>query len=220
MRAATRLPVLGASRLFRASPVALPFRRAAALPRFRLNSTSSSSSSSSSSSGSKESYPRDLPSDASLGQRLKHLIKAYGWYALGVYIAASTVDFGLTFAAINFLGAEKVSQWAAAAKAYIKSLLPASSSEEEEAHEAADAAAQTEAKKSAGTGKEGLWAMIVLAYTIHKTVLLPFRVGVTAAVTPKFVGWLAKRGWAGSQGTKRAAQHVRDKYGRNRVKKE
>ena len=81
-----------------------------------------------------------------------------------------------------------------------------------------DAVVAENAPKPKGTSNEGLWAMIVLAYTIHKTLLLPFRVGVTAAFTPKFVGWLAKRGWAGSQGTRRAAQHVRDKYGKNKGK--
>ena len=87
------------------------------------------------------------------------------------------------------------------------------------AADAADEVQHAAENKPGGAGREGLWAMAVLAYTIHKTVFLPFRVGVTAAVTPKFVGWLAKRGWAGSQGTRRAAQHVRDKYGRNKEKR-
>ena len=39
-----------------------------------------------------------LPPNASLSQRLKYLIKTYGWYALGVYIVLSTLDFAVAFA--------------------------------------------------------------------------------------------------------------------------
>jgi len=55
---------------------------------------------------------------------------------------------------------------------------------------------------------EGLYAMILLAYTIHKTLFVPIRVGLTAALTPKLVGWLGRRGWAGGAGTKRAAKEM------------
>ena len=36
----------------------------------------------------------------------------------------------------------------------------------------------------------------VLAFTIHKTLMLPFRSGLTVLVTPSFVRWLIKKGWA------------------------
>ncbi|MGF2043774.1 FAM210A/B-like domain-containing protein, partial [Staphylococcus aureus] len=36
----------------------------------------------------------------------------------------------------------------------------------------------------------------VLAYAIHKTLLLPLRAGITIAITPAFVRWLVRRGWA------------------------
>lgn len=41
-----------------------------------------------------------------------------------------------------------------------------------------------------------LWTEIVLAYTIHKTLLLPFRVMLTAAVLPSFVKFMVKIGWS------------------------
>lgn len=59
-----------------------------------------------------------LPPDATLSQRLKHLIKSYGWYALGVYFVLSTLDFTVAFAGISLLGAEQV----ASAAAYIKEI--------------------------------------------------------------------------------------------------
>lgn len=65
-------------------------------------------------------------------------------------------------------------------------------------------------------GQEGLYATIVLAYTIHKTLFLPVRVGLTAALTPKLVGWLGRKGWVGGEGTRRAATEIRERMRRNR----
>src|SRR5258707_9942832 len=54
--------------------------------------------------------PKDaLPPNASVSERLKHLIKSYGWYALGVYFIFSTIDFGIAFVGIKLLGADYVS---------------------------------------------------------------------------------------------------------------
>jgi hypothetical protein len=55
-------------------------------------------------------------SKLTFSQRLKHLIKSYGWYALGVYFLISTIDFGVAFAAVNLIGAEHVSRVATSAK--------------------------------------------------------------------------------------------------------
>ncbi|CAA7259275.1 unnamed protein product [Cyclocybe aegerita] len=149
--------------------------------------------------------PRDaLPPDASLSQKLKHLIKTYGWYALGVYIAISTLDFSVAFLGVNLLGAEYVSQVAASVKATVSNVLhsrPAEPGKDE--MDAVGGPAQP--------GQEGLYAMLVLAYTIHKTLFLPVRVGLTAALTPKLVHWLSRRGWAGTTGARRAASEMREK---------
>ncbi|PWN28763.1 hypothetical protein BDZ90DRAFT_130155 [Jaminaea rosea] len=55
---------------------------------------------------------------------------------------------------------------------------------------------QAGANKSNGAGSSTLWAEAVLAYTIHKTLLLPFRVMGTGALTPSFVNWMVRLGWA------------------------
>ncbi|KAF8197942.1 hypothetical protein BJ912DRAFT_50495 [Pholiota molesta] len=146
-----------------------------------------------------------LPPDASMSQRLKHLIKAYGWYALGVYLIFSVLDFSVAFVGINLLGAEYVSEVAASVKSAVTDFIytrPAEPGRDE-----IDAVARTQT----GTGQEGFYAMLVLAYTIHKTLFLPIRVGLTAAFTPKIVGWLSARGWAGTAGTRRAAHEMRER---------
>ncbi|KAI0371135.1 hypothetical protein BV20DRAFT_1043467 [Pilatotrama ljubarskyi] len=150
-----------------------------------------------------------LPPNASLTQRLKHLIKSYGWYALGVYVILSTVDFTIAFAAVNVLGAEHVSKVAAEVKEYFAGLIH--STPPEPGRQELDRAVS----QSHAGGSEGLMAMLVLAYTIHKTLFLPIRVGLTAAVTPRLVHWLRARGWAGRAGTRRAANEMREKI-RNR----
>lgn len=144
-----------------------------------------------------------LPPDATLSQRLKFLIKSYGWYALGMYLVLSAVDFGIAFAGVNLLGAEHVSRVAASVKSYAMQLVytrPLEPGLEE----------QEIAPASVGS-QEGLYAMLVLAYTIHKTLFLPVRVGLTAALTPRLVGWLGRRGWAGKEGTKRGAKEMRER---------
>ena len=142
---------------------------------------------------------------ASLSQRLKALIKKYGWYAAGVYFAVSVVDFAVVFAGINLLGAEYVSSVAASAKAWVFGLVYSRPPEpgREEIEDVSGNVTQG--------GQEGLYAMLVLAYTLHKTLLLPVRIGLTAAFTPRIVNWLRARGWAGGEGTRRAMQEMKDR---------
>lgn len=143
-----------------------------------------------------------------LTARLKALIKTHGWYALGVYTAVSILDFSLTFAVIYLIGADQVTKVTSTAKEYIAEVLHKDPGGDHMWDPAAETAQDSAIVKS---GSEGLYAMIVLAYGIHKTLLLPFRIGITAAVTPKFVGFLTRRGWVGQGGARRAAQHVKDK---------
>ena len=146
-----------------------------------------------------------LPPNPSLSQRLKQLIKSYGWYALGVYLLLSILDFGVAFVGINLLGAEYVSRVTASVKSIVADLIPSKPAEP-----GLDEIEST--KNQASGGHEGLYAMLVLAYTIHKTLFLPVRVGLTAAFTPRLVAWLSQKGWAGGAGTRRAASEMRQKF--------
>ena len=136
-----------------------------------------------------------------LSQRLRQLIKTYGWYTLGVYVILSALDFTIAFAAINVLGAEQVSRVSHTIKEYFMSYI----------HTRPPEPGKEEIEQVQHGGKEGLYAVLVLAYTVHKTLFLPIRVGLTAAITPKLVGWLTKRGWTGGAGAKRAAVEMRDR---------
>ncbi|KAL5485208.1 NAT2 [Sanghuangporus weigelae] len=196
------LPAYSSWRMFSYSP--LRSRSPSSPPRSPSPSSRTDGREGHSRSGSRSS----LGPDATLSERLKHLIKTYGWYALGVYITISTLDFSVAFAAINVIGAEQVQHVVDVAKQRVASVLHSAPPE--------PGKQEYETSPTSQTGREGLYAMIVLAYTVHKTLFLPIRVGLTAGLTPKLVGWLTRRGWAGGEGTKRAAREMRNRMRRDR----
>jgi hypothetical protein len=121
-----------------------------------------------------------------------------------VYIVLSTLDFGVAFVGVNLLGAEYVSHGVATVKATVMDAFHSRPAE--------PGLDEMEPARAVGqAGQEGLYAMLVLAYGIHKTLFLPVRVGLTAAFTPKLVQWLTRRGWVGGDGARRAAQEVRER---------
>ncbi|GJJ06445.1 hypothetical protein Clacol_000637 [Clathrus columnatus] len=201
--------MLRSFRLFTRSAVSRPLLPIARVTRSPQRITSSPSVSPSRlrllSSPSSPSPPRPDASRESttLSNRLKTLIKSYGWYALGVYVVLSSLDFAVAFVAINLLGAEYVAHAAATAKSFVLHLIGRPSPD------------KTDSPDTTNSGSEGLYAMLVLAYTVHKTLFLPVRIGLTAAVTPRFVNWLSRRGWTGTDGARRAGQEIRDRVRRN-----
>lgn len=132
--------------------------------------------------------------------KLKELTRKYGWATVVVYLLFSAVDFGAVFFLINLVGAEHVRK----GQDYVLDALVYGSTKRQdvlaqagedkgngvlgflkswrEKHKVEDA----ENKKSSG-GNSSLWATAVLAYGIHKTLLLPVRLGLTAATTPAIV---------------------------------
>lgn len=129
---------------------------------------------------------------------------------MGVYTFLSLFDFTIAFGAVNLLGADYVSTIAAAIKEYFTAFMP--SKPIEPGREEMDNASG----HSSPGGHEGLYAMIILAYTIHKTLFLPIRVGLTAMFTPQLVRWLGQRGWHGGAGTRRAVAEMRERASRSR----
>jgi hypothetical protein len=123
-----------------------------------------------------------------------------------VYLVLSALDFTVAFAGINLLGAEQVGAVAAYVKETAIGLLHNKPPE--------PGRDEMESPSSGDASQDSLYATLVLAYTIHKTLFLPVRVGLTAALTPRLVGWLRTRGWAGGEGTRRAAREMRDRIQR------
>jgi len=108
---------------------------------------------------------------------------------------------GVAFAGVNLLGAEYVSQLATKVKETVTSFMHSTSSSSDLGRPEVESVT----RPSVQSGHEGFYAMLIVAYTIHKTLFFPVRVGLTAVLTPKLVGWLTRRGWVRRAGTMRAA---------------
>jgi Protein of unknown function (DUF1279) len=111
----------------------------------------------------------NVETNTTIRQRLKSFMKKYGAVGAGVYLALSAVDLSLTMAAITFTGAEKVKQVEDWALKEVKGFFGMK-------HKSTPKADSTE--------KPSMASIFVIAYGIHKTVLLPVRLGLTAAITP------------------------------------
>jgi N-terminal acetyltransferase 2 len=144
-----------------------------------------------------------------LTTRLKILIKSYGWYALGVYFVLTVVDFSIAFAAVNLLGAAQVGRATAYVKGAVLDMIHGAGIGVSSEDSPDSAINGRESANGGAGGNEGLYAMIVLAYTVHKTLFMPIRVGLTMAITPKLVRWLRTRGFTGQGGATRAAGQLR-----------
>ena len=96
-------------------------------------------------------------------------MKRYGAVGAGVYLSLSAVDLSLTMAAITFTGADKVKQMEDWLLKEAKGLFGMK---------------HKSTPKSDSVEKPSIWSIFVIAYGIHKTVLLPVRLGLTAAITP------------------------------------
>jgi hypothetical protein len=138
---------------------------------------------------------------------LKDLMTKYGRHALAVYLVLSAIDLGLSFILVHLAGADKiewvkdyvVAQWRSVRYGSDAANEMKRIEDEEQRIKDAEEAAAGGDKGSSRKKKQNamLWAEFALAYGIHKTLLLPVRVGATAAVTPKLVHWLTARGWVG-----------------------
>ncbi|CAG8750737.1 19670_t:CDS:1, partial [Dentiscutata erythropus] len=119
----------------------------------------------------------------SMTARLKQLTRQYGASAIAVYFIISTIDLGLTFILIHSGGVERVKmieEWFTenfGGWIVLKKKI------------------QHDQPKNNVTWHFPPWTgTFVIAYGIHK-VLFPFRLGLTAALTPPLVRKLRKMGW-------------------------
>lgn len=217
-------------------------RQGAAPSHSATSSSSKQQESMSKASEEEEADPDSPPPKASLKERLRFLSRRYGWWAIGVYLLASLVDFSLVFLAIHMLGAEHIRELETKARNWIglgkrdvseeratgqgmKDILGVGVGNAEPASENNSAARKEVLAKvktggaPGGTGQQGagsstLWTEAVLAYTIHKTLLLPFRVAVTAAVLPSFVKLMVRWGLSRPNAVVRAAATATKKAAR------
>ncbi|KAI8099793.1 uncharacterized protein BX664DRAFT_322127 [Halteromyces radiatus] len=113
--------------------------------------------------------------------KLKTFMRKYGYVGVGVYLGFSVIDLGLTMAAIRIKGADKVEQLEHWVVTKVKTSLGMEP--------------PPVFTPSIQQPRPSWTSIFVLAYGIHKTVLLPVRLSLTAAVTPAVAKKLASLGW-------------------------
>lgn len=158
---------------------------------------------------SKENEP-EPPKAQTISQKLKELFTKYGRYAFVMYWVLSAIDFSVAFLGVHLIGADRllpIKDWVVEQWHKIRPppeeergiIDTATETAEHVAHVVTDTvvSGKEAAERKASSGNSILWAEAALAYTIHKILFLPVRVGLTAAWTPKFVKWLTARGWVG-----------------------
>ncbi|WFD42705.1 DUF1279 super [Malassezia psittaci] len=132
-------------------------------------------------------------------QRLRDIMRRYGWWALGIYLAIGLVDLSIAMAAVHYYGGDRVQE----IERVVRGWVGLSKKEEDEVLQQSSDADNTKpliAVQKDSSDMQKLLAQLstelVLAYGIHKTLLLPPRAAVTAAITPSVVRWFVRRGWA------------------------
>lgn len=122
--------------------------------------------------------------------KLRELTQKYGAAGVIVYLGVGVVDLGVTFGVIQLVGLDKV-------KALEKGVLDVvyntgarfGITKEPTVDNDSDVVLDKDDTPSFAS-------VFILAYGIHKTLLLPVRLGITAAITPAFVRKLHQLGWS------------------------
>ncbi|KAI8877087.1 hypothetical protein K501DRAFT_298441 [Backusella circina FSU 941] len=107
-------------------------------------------------------------------------MKKYGYVGIGVYATLSALDLAATMGVISIKGADKVIRAEHYVMAKVKDYLGME---------------QTPLDQTHLNEKPSLTSLFVIAYGIHKTVLLPVRLSLTAAITPMVARRLKALGW-------------------------
>lgn len=133
--------------------------------------------------------------------KLRQLMQQYGVAGIIVYLSVGMIDLGATYFAIQMVGADKVKEL----ENWVKGSFGRFGVWSNEHRNEPDTTATTlgvggvlgeiSAEVPAEGEKPSVASIFILSYGIHKTVFLPFRLGVTAAITPFVVRRLQALGW-------------------------
>ncbi|KAI9250731.1 hypothetical protein BY458DRAFT_524432 [Sporodiniella umbellata] len=120
--------------------------------------------------------------------KLKELSKKYGAVGILVYLGVGAIDLGITFGVIQFAGLEKVKTLEKGALEIVRN-----AGEKIGFHTQTPITIDMPEKDDENPS---FTSVFILAYGIHKTLLLPVRLGITAAITPAIVRKIHQLGWA------------------------
>ncbi|RCH80196.1 hypothetical protein CU098_005079 [Rhizopus stolonifer] len=132
--------------------------------------------------------------------KLKELTKKYGVVGVLVYLGVGCVDLGITFGVIQLAGLDKVKALEQGALDMVYNTgekfglkrKPVTA----QVNEPSDLSEINGDMVKVEDDTPSLASVFILAYGIHKTLLLPVRLTITAAITPAIVRKLHQMGWA------------------------
>ncbi|ODV88888.1 hypothetical protein CANCADRAFT_19502, partial [Tortispora caseinolytica NRRL Y-17796] len=130
---------------------------------------------------------------------MKELSKEYGWVATGVYLGISMIDLPLTFFVVHSAGQETVSKWEDQIKSYFglgsKNNESTTVQTDEQTHSSSDYDSSSDIYSHIPEQRSqpSLWTEFLIAYGIHKSLLIFLRVPLTFTLTPYVAKTL--RGW-------------------------
>ncbi|KAF9136488.1 hypothetical protein BG015_003120 [Linnemannia schmuckeri] len=196
---------------FSTTPVPLTTTRLAPIIRRGFASTTGKTATSASTTASPAAsgtVAASAPQKTGFMDKIKQLIKQYGYTGVAVYLGISTLDLAATFIIVKAAGMEKIEK----AQDYVLEhygpyfgYKPKPHSHPHEGSEAVDLDKVDDEQVGAIYNKaSGLWSVFVIAYGIHK-LLVPLRVVATSMITPPLVKWLVKKGWIKKVAKKGAA---------------
>ncbi|KAK3834741.1 MAG: hypothetical protein JOS17DRAFT_682057 [Linnemannia elongata] len=113
--------------------------------------------------------------------KIKQLVKQYGYTGVAVYLGISTLDLAATFIIVKAAGMEKIEKAQDYVIEHYGPYVGYKPKPHAHPHNNPEAAS-------------GLWSVFVIAYGIHK-LLVPLRVVATSMITPPLVKWLVRKGW-------------------------
>ncbi|KAF9987669.1 hypothetical protein BGZ75_000255 [Mortierella antarctica] len=128
--------------------------------------------------------------------KMKQMIKQYGYTGVAVYLGISMIDLAATFVIVKAAGMDKIEKAQDWVLENIGGYFGYKAKPHEE-HRQQDADLDNVDDEQVGAiynKASGLWSVFVIAYGIHK-LLVPLRVVATGMITPPLVKWLVKRGW-------------------------
>ncbi|SAL98078.1 hypothetical protein [Absidia glauca] len=124
--------------------------------------------------------------------KFKQLARKYGPSGVLVYLGVGFIDLGFTFATIQLVGSDKV-------RLLEKRFMDTYRQNKERFGFKGTESTTTEhthQEDEDEDGKPSLTSVFLLAYGIHKTLLLPVRLAITTAITPALVRKVHAWGWA------------------------
>ncbi|KAI1318307.1 hypothetical protein EDD11_006820 [Mortierella claussenii] len=178
-------------------PSIAPSRMAPMIRRGFVDNASSKAATSTSTTLSKGQETGAVATKQSSGlmDKIKQLIKKYGYTGVAVYLGISMIDLAATFVIVKAAGMDKIEQ----AQDWVVDHIGGYFGYKRHDHKSQDTAGDLDKVDDEQVGAiynkaSGLWSVFVIAYGIHK-LLVPLRVVATSMVTPPLVKWLVKKGW-------------------------